>query len=159
MESRKQEYLSVEFDWGVERLPHFPRIYLRAHVNIILYKLCMYACTFVYGRYIVYIGRWDADAGVATFDGTVPVGRSFEMVGFGPGSTLSPFYAFVLTHRSSPLFFSCQTRGERHMRLWTIFSACLYANIKWFIPSQMKSYEIKASNAHDIRFTFIRKIW
>lgn len=105
MESRKQEYPFVEFDWAVERLPHFPRIYSRAYVNIILYKPCIYAYIRLRGEIYVYIGRWDADAGVATFDGTVPVGRSFEMVGFAPGSTLSPSYAFVPAHPPFLSFF------------------------------------------------------
>lgn len=81
---------------------HFPRIYFTCTCKYYIIKAG--PCARVYSsndeHIYIYIGRWDADAGVATFDGTVPVGRSFEMVGFGPGSTLSPFYAFAPTHRS-----------------------------------------------------------
>jgi len=77
-------------------------MYLRDCIFIANILATLYTCiltlhyikvVYIYLRIYVYIGRWDADAGVATFDGTVPVGRSLEMAGFGPGSSPSPICA------------------------------------------------------------------
>lgn len=65
----------------------------------------------------MYIGSWDADAGVATFDGTVPVGRSLEMAGFGPGSSPSPFCALVFARSPSFLPFRLKIKDNERDRV------------------------------------------
>lgn len=65
-------------------------------VLALYYKSCIYLAAHIY----VYISSWDADAGVATFDGTVLVGRSLEMAGFGPGFSPSPICALVFARSS-----------------------------------------------------------